>query len=200
MYFPRLSRIFLLSILTSIFTYAIILPCALTGHDTVASIITWVFVSAMAVIIVLIIRSIFIESSKTPNEEYAIIYTFMDIMFTVYHLWALIAFSIWLMDTSAGKDVFFTGVNMGASKYSIFVGDFLLLSIAVANSAGFVHVQPASAKPIVGLLGIFVSLTGVFMYSFILSIMMQLVKFPRPITARYVTGSRIRPKLYNGLK
>ena len=177
------------AVATAVLTY---IPLLLIKNNTATGIVAL----AMSFIWVIMLAGIiWILLKQDVIDHKAIV--FVSIMFTIYHVLAWIGFGIWCLDSSPNKDQFFVGVDKDASRYGIFITDFLFTALAVLNSAGFSHISPKSAAIVTGLWGMSVSLTGMLMYSFILALILQNVKLPVVTSiAKYATGPMVRPRIY----
>ena len=116
---------------------------------------------------------------------------FVDTMVAIYHVLALIAFSMWLMDSSPGKDAFYDNVDLNANRYGTFIADFGFATIAVFNGAGYAAIRPISANVLVGLWSIFVSTFGVVMYAFLFALILKRVQLP-VVRPRYMSPRVIK--------
>ena len=97
----------------------------------------------------------------------------LDLYIAICHGLAGWAMSLWILDQSVGKTSFFVGVDAAKDAYTIYVGDFLMTTILLFNTAGFGDVRPSASTVGGTLWAIVTSFTGLFMIGFVLVIVLR---------------------------
>lgn len=146
------------------------------GKEIASSIVIWAFSLLFSLVIyrwVYYVMSLdTVEASGEPLLQRKRLWALFDVFLATYHLLAALAFSIWLMDGSAGKDAYFIGISALDSPYSVYVGDFLMTTITLFNSAGFSALQPRPSTPLAAIWVIVVSLSGILFITLLLSFLL----------------------------
>ena len=203
------------TVVVSIIIYGLALPLVAIdptnrGNQVAAAIIVWTF---SALYIAAITRWLIHLFSGDYRNHVDALWEILDVILSTYHILAALGFSIWLMDTSPAKDAYFVGITALTSPYSVYVGDFLMLTVTMLNSAGFSGVRPRASTPIASLWVILVSIVGLGLVVFLLGLVKTYVKLfePRegPIKgppARVFTSKFnkrygvVRPRIYHNHK
>ena len=192
-----------LSFVTFVCIYGIALPVVSSdptarGTQIAASIWIWVF----SIFYVLYVVRWFGMVSKGTSKTIAttkVLYSFADVLCSHYHVAGALGFSIWLMDASPGKDVYFTGIPVAnlAYPYKVYIGDWLLLSLTIFNSAGSNIVKPQPSTIVSALWVMYTSLAGLALVGFLLAVIIQrrdeLPK--RQYTSQQFSAPTIRPHI-----
>lgn len=199
----------MLSIVVIIIIYGIALPITASApldrtKQIVSCVVIWVFSVLLIFLVYRRIAEIFYVKSTKKNAYY-LVWETLDIIVSMYHLLAALGLSIWLMDGSPGKDYYFLGIPNTDYVYSVFVGDFLLMTISVLNTAGFVSVRPRPSTPLSAIWSILVSLNGILLIVFLLGVTKRNIDIIRVNTSEnghlrapiFVSKYTTRPKVYH---
>ena len=174
-------RVPILTLFVAVIIYGVALPMVASdpsdrGKQVAASIVIWTFSLLFSLIIYRWVYYVLSERNDysspaggVPLVNRTSLWAFLDVFLATYHLLAALGFSIWLMDTSVGKDAYFIGITELNATYSVFIGDFLLIAIVLFNAAGFSSLRPRSSTPLSAIWAMVVSLCGVLFISLLLS-------------------------------
>lgn len=171
---------FLLTIVTLATTYGVILPMSISS-DLAGAILCWVFSVSVGIWIGFRLWNMLSHESTTKTICY-----FVDTLIGIYHALALLAYSMWLMDTSVLRDSFFVNIDPSAGRYGVFVSDFGFATVSVFNGAGYGGITPTSASVLSGIWSIVVSISGVFMLAFTFALILKRVQLP-VVRPRYMS-------------
>jgi len=169
---------FLLTILTIVLIYGLIGLYEGVRTRTVEWIVSalfWIWTIVAYSACIHFVFRIFDEKADplTASQQF---WSFVDCFLSITHTLAALGFTIYLLDTSATKDQFFTDFDTTAGPLRIFVADFLASTTAAFTTLGFFRMTPTDSAIAPGLWIILISLTSISMLVFMGAIILRSVK------------------------
>lgn len=89
-------------------------------------------------------RSLFTKTRATLS----LLWGMGDVVLTSYIGLAALGMASWLLDSTVAKDDLFLSIDASGSRYAVFFGDFLYMSVLVFNSVGLHIVGPRPSRVI----------------------------------------------------
>lgn len=131
-----------------------------------------------------------------PLSPWDMFFSVVDFYFAFLHAQAGLGMTIYLLDTSVAKNTWFLTVNTAASPYSIYVGDFLLTTTNIFNTAGWTHMIPRPSTVLGPLWGMFIAVTGWFYVLFVLGVVTRSIKKASPLSEKVMEkANKVRARI-----
>lgn len=127
---------------------------------------------------------------RDPREPWIIFLQYVDFYFALLHVSAGLGMSIWILDSSPNKDAWLLPIDINASPYAIYVGDFLLSAALIFNTVGFVTLQPRPSTVLGSLWAMVVSIGGVAYLMVLLAIVIRNLKKTIPMSEKTMEQTR----------
>lgn len=168
---------FVLSIVTAIIIYGIGLVIIDTNPTQiwaqwVSAIIFWlIFIFDMVMCILFTIK-MFREKMELKDA----LWGYADCVIASLHALAALGMTIFILDRSVGKDTWFTGIDITKDMYSIYVGNFLLGTVNVFMTAGYVNMKPATSTVLGAIWGMLINIESIIFLTVILSVLIGEMK------------------------
>ena len=145
-----------------------------------ASAFLWALVIVIYVAMGYFVYRIFTQ----PLAPWDMFWGVFDFYFAFVHAQAGLGMTIYLLDTAPTKDSWLIIINPAASPYAIYVGDFLLTSVTIFNTAGWVGIRPRPSTVPGALWGIFLGATGWFYVLFVIAVVARSIKKWSPLSEK----------------
>lgn len=198
---------FVLTLLTATIMYAPFLLIAdIEGRVAawLASVLIWLYAGFVFYLQVRWAYQLITRKTRSSTQSWHDLVDFGDFWIVIYQVWAAIGFTLWLLDSSPSKTDFFLNVDAGASKYTIYVANFLAATVFGFNGLGIETLKLSTQTVLPALWAIFTSVAGVIYLGFFLGIVAQNLQYlgteeAPAFMSEYMTMNVV-PRIYSNMR